>query len=134
EQVPRLIDLVLRVDAATAAARPGDLLDLARELADDDQLDLLLQALSLLYRDVAQVALRGDAAALSFAEQRALLAERAQTLGALQSAERVAAIAATQEAIERNANAEIALDALLFGFATGRLEPLRLVVRQPRRA
>jgi hypothetical protein len=46
----------------------------------------------------------------------------------------VAAIAATQEAIERNANAETALDSLLLGFATGNLEPLRLVVKQPKRA
>jgi hypothetical protein len=71
---------------------------------------------------------------LSFGSQEALLAARAAQLGATHAAERVGAIAATQEAIERNANTETALDSLLLGFATGNLEPLRLVVKQPKRA
>jgi len=131
--VEQLVELVLRVDKAVAAARPGDLLDLAKELADSDQLDLLLSTLSLFYRDVAQLALDRADAQLSFPEQRVTLEARATQISAVEAAERVAAIAATQEAIERNANAEIALDSLLFGFATGNLNPLRLVVPKPRR-
>jgi DNA polymerase-3 subunit delta' len=131
--VERLVELVLRVDKAIAAARPGDLLDLAKELADSDQLDLLLSTLSLFYRDVAQLALAVADTDLSFPAQRVTLDARAAQISAVEAAERVAAIAATQEAIERNANTEIALDSLLFGFATGNLNPLRLVVAKPRR-
>jgi len=136
DTLQRLVDLVLRIDAAVAAAQPGDLLDLARELADADDLDALLAALALFYRDVAQVALQVHVGpvGLSFESQEALLATRAAQLGATHAAERVAAISATQEAIERNANTETALDSLLLGFATGNNEPLKLVVKQPKRA
>ena len=131
--VERLVETVLRIDRAVAAARPADLLDLAKELADSDQLDLLLSTLSLFYRDVAQLALAGGSE-LSFPGQRAALEARAAAVSAVEAAERVAAIGATQEAIERNnANAEIALDSLLFGFATGNLTPVRMVVPKPRR-
>jgi DNA polymerase-3 subunit delta' len=133
DTLQRLVEVVLRLDAAVAAARPGDLLDLAKELADTDPLEPVLSALSLFYRDVAQIALRVPDAVLSFPESVEVLQTRANQFGAVHSAERVAAIAATLEAIERNANAEIALDSLLFGFATGNLEPLKLVVKQPRR-
>lgn len=131
--VEKLVDLVLRVDEAVAKGKPGDLLDLAHELADDDQLELLLSALSLFYRDVAHIALQTPDPSLSFPHLMPALAVRAQTLGALACAERVAAIAAAGEAIDRNANAEIALDALLFGFATGKFEPIKLVAPKPRR-
>jgi DNA polymerase-3 subunit delta' len=131
--VEKLIELVLRVDTAVATAKPGDLLDLAHELADSDQLELLLSALSLFYRDVAHIALHTPEPSLSFPHLLPVLSTRAEQIGALQCAERVAAIAAAGEAIDRNANAEIALDSLLFGFATGNLMPLRLVVRQPKR-
>jgi DNA polymerase-3 subunit delta' len=131
--VEKLVDFVLRVDEAVASAKPGDLLDLAHELADNDQLELLLSALSLFYRDVAHIALQTPEPNLSFPHLMSALTARAQSLGALACAERVAAIAAAGEAIDRNANAEIALDALLFGFATGKFEPIKLVAPKPRR-
>lgn len=131
--VEKLIDLVLRIDEAVAAGRPGDLLDLARELADSDQLELLLSALSLFYRDVAHIALQTPEPNLAFPHLTSALSARAQSLGALACAQRVEAIAAAAEAIDRNANAEIALDALLFGFATGTFEPIKLVAPKPRR-
>jgi DNA polymerase-3 subunit delta' len=131
--VEKLVDVVLRVDEAVAAAKPGDLLDLAHELADNDQLELLLSALSLFYRDVAHIALQTPEPSLSFPHLMSALTARAHRLGALACAERVAAIAAAGEAIDRNANAEIALDALLFGFATGKFEPIKLVAPKPRR-
>lgn len=117
DQAERLLSLALRIDEAVAAARPGDLLDLAAELAQSEQLELQLSTLALFYRDVAQLSLRDDAATLSFPHQTALLRERADRLGARAAAERVAAIAETNDALDRNANAETALDALLFGFA-----------------
>jgi hypothetical protein len=131
--VERLVERVLRVDEAVAAARPGVLIELSHELADDDQLPLVLSALSLFYRDVAHVALQMPAPQLSFPHLLTNLRGRAAQLGARACAERVAAIAATDEAIDRNANAEIALDALLFGFATGRHDPVKLLAQKPRR-
>lgn len=131
--VEKLVDVVLRVDEAVAAGKPGDLLNLAHELADNDQLDLLLSTLSLFYRDVAHIVLQTPEPSLSFPHLQPALRARAQTLGALACAERVAAIAAAGEAIDRNANTEIALDALLFGFATGKFEPIKLVAPKPRR-
>ncbi|HEY2735368.1 MAG TPA: AAA family ATPase [Polyangiales bacterium] len=117
ERAQRLLELVLRIDRAVTASKPGDLLDLAAELAQSEQLELELSTLALFYRDVAHVALRDDPERLSFPEQRALLAERAERLGARGAAERVAAIAETSDALDRNANPETALDAMLFGFA-----------------
>jgi hypothetical protein len=117
ERAQRLLELALRIDRAVTASKPGDLLDLAAEMAQSDQLEIELGALALFYRDVAHVALRNDPERLSFPEQRELLSERAQRLGARGAAERVAAIAETSDALDRNANAETALDALLFGFS-----------------
>jgi DNA polymerase-3 subunit delta' len=117
DQAERLLAWALRVDDAVVAARPGDLLDLAAEVAQSEQLDLLLSTLALFYRDVAQLALRDDAT-LSFPHQSAVLRQRASLLGARRAAERVAAIAETTEAMEEfNANPETAIDALLLGFA-----------------
>jgi DNA polymerase-3 subunit delta' len=112
----RLLALALRIDDAVSARKPADLLDLAAELAQSEQRDLLLSTLALFYGDVAQLALRDDPR-LSFPHQRELLRERARGLGARRAAERVGAIAETFDALERNANPETALDALLLGFA-----------------
>lgn len=131
--VEKLVEQITRVDDAVAQARPGALLDLAHELANSDQLPLLLSTLSLFYRDVAHVALETPQPLLSFPHLSPLLRARAERLGAEQCAQRVAAIAAADEAIDRNANAEIALDSLLFGFATGQFEPIELVAQKPRR-
>jgi DNA polymerase III subunit delta' len=116
DQAERLLSLALRIDEAVAAARPGELLDLAAELAQSEQLELQLSTLALFYRDVAQISLRADAQ-LSFPHQSELLRARAGRLGARAAAERVAAIHETNDALDRNANPETALDALLFGFA-----------------
>jgi DNA polymerase-3 subunit delta' len=117
DQAEHLLSLALRIDEAVAAARPGELLDLAAELAQSEQLELQLSTLALFYRDVAQISLRADASRLSFPHQTELLRARAGRLGARGAAERVAAIAKTNDALDRNANPETALDALLFGFA-----------------
>jgi DNA polymerase-3 subunit delta' len=117
DQAERLLELSLRIDAAVTAARPGDLLDLAAELAQSEQLDMLLATLALFYRDVAQVALLDDPSRLSFPHRTDVLRERAALLGPRRAAERVAAIAETTDALDCNANPETALDALLLGFA-----------------
>ena len=117
DQAERLLALSLRIDEAVTAARPGDLLDLAAELSQSEQLDMLLSTLQLFYRDVAHVALHDDPGVLSFPQRTDVLQRRAALLGPRRAAERVAAIAETAEALELNANPETALDALLLGFA-----------------
>jgi DNA polymerase-3 subunit delta' len=120
DNVKQLLDQVLSVDAAVAARRPGELLDLAHTLADHPEVESLLGALQLFYRDVAACALQGEGSALAFPGHAELLRTRADALGPLRAAERVSAISEVLEAIELNGNPEIALDALLFGFASGR--------------
>jgi DNA polymerase-3 subunit delta' len=118
DNAQRLVEWVQRIDTALASQKPGDLLDLAEELARNEQLPILLNTLALFYRDVAQLALRGADASLAFAQSTEVLQRRAAQLGPLRAAERVAAIATTAQAIEeRNANPETALDALFLGFA-----------------
>jgi DNA polymerase-3 subunit delta' len=117
----RLLELVQRIDAAVSAGRPGDLLDLADQLAKSEQLGLVLEALSLFYRDIAQLALQPERAQLAFPELGSRLQQRAASLGALRAAEHVSAIAHLVEAIDLNANPETGLDALLLGFASGNL-------------
>jgi len=113
----RLLDTVLRADAAVADRRIGAVLDLADEIAGSDERHLLLDTLALFYRDVATLALIGPAAVLSFPQRAELIASRADMVGARRAAERVQTIDATREALGRNANPETALDAMLFSFA-----------------
>ncbi len=113
----RLLQFALQVDAAVQARRPGALLELADELAGSDDRALLLDALRLFYRDVASCAVLGDEAPLAFAAHAELIRKRAATLGAARAADQQRAIAVTCEAMERNANPEVALDALFFSFA-----------------
>jgi DNA polymerase-3 subunit delta' len=113
----QLLEFALRVDEAVQARKPGTLLDLADELASHDHRDLLLDTLSLFYRDVASRAILGDGAELAFPQQSELIQQRAAALGGGRAAERQRAIAVTREAMERNANPETALDALFFSFA-----------------
>lgn len=129
DNVQQLLEQVLSLDAAVAAQGPGELLDLAHSLAGDERIETLLGALALFYRDVATWALRGESAELAFPGCGERLRARADSIGAVRAAERVSAISSVVEAIELNANPEIALDALLFGFATGRDRGLVAVPR-----
>jgi hypothetical protein len=70
---------------------------------------------------------------LAFPEQRALIQERAQRLGASAAAESVRSIFNTADTIERNANPETALDAMLLGLAYPDLTHTALVVPKRKR-
>jgi len=111
-----LLDWALRLDEAVDARRPGALLDLAEELARSGDRDLVLETLSLFYRDVAAAAL-GNAETLLFAHRSDEIEARARQLSAGDAAGRFAAIQETFTSLDRNANAEVTLDALLFGMS-----------------
>ncbi|MFW5920898.1 MAG: ATP-binding protein [Polyangiales bacterium] len=109
-----LLELALEVDAAIGRRKPGTLVDAAERLAKSDDLPLALETLSTLYRDVACAVLGLGDDALAFRHAADRVRERASALDAARAADRVARIRETADALEHNANAEIAVDALLF--------------------
>jgi DNA polymerase III subunit delta' len=117
DRAHKLLELSLRIDAAVHERRGAALLDAAEELASHDEREILLDTLALFYRDVANTALLGSEARLSFPQQSAVIAQRAQELGASRAAARVQAIEASGEALARNANPELTFDAVLFAWS-----------------
>lgn len=111
----RLLEFSLRVDDALQHGAPGTLLDLSEELARSDDLPMLLSALALFYRDLGAVALGVGAQSLGFQHAAPTLIERAQLATAQRFASRVQRIHQTFEELQRNANPELAINALLFG-------------------
>jgi DNA polymerase-3 subunit delta' len=120
DQSQRLLDWALRVDAAVGTGAAHDLLDLGEELARSEQRETELWTLELFYRDVAAAALGLDDSGLAFAERADTIRACAARIGARAAAERVALVGQFAEDLTRNANAEIAADALLFAMAAGR--------------
>jgi DNA polymerase-3 subunit delta' len=128
-----LVELALRVDDAAHAGKIAGLLDLAEQLASRDDRELVLETLALFYRDVAALAVDPGGMPLAFPEQRALILERAQRLGPSAAADSVRSIFNTADTIERNANPETALDAMLLGLAYPDLTHTALVVPKRKR-
>ena len=128
-----LVDLALQVDDAAHSGKIAALLDLAEQLASRDDRELVLETLALFYRDVAAAAIEPERTPAAFPEQRALIHERAQRLGARAAAESVRAIFNTADTLERNANAETALDAMLLGLAYPDITHTALVVPKRKR-
>jgi DNA polymerase-3 subunit delta' len=114
-----LTELALRVDAAVEEARPGPLLDLAAELARDDDLELILETLALYYRDLAAVSLDlSPGQSWAAGRQQGSLQQRAGELGARRAADRAELVQRAAENLERNANTELQLDAMLFALGS----------------
>jgi DNA polymerase-3 subunit delta' len=118
QKVGPLLDLVLEVDATIAEGKLGPLLDLAERLAEQEDLPLIMETLARLYRDMAGAALGSPAEELLFNRHIPAIGKRASRNGARRAADRVQLIFRTAESLERNANAEIALDALLFALGS----------------
>jgi DNA polymerase III subunit delta' len=114
ENAEPLLDVALRIDAAVAASRPGTLIDEAEALARSDRLPLVLDTLATLYRDMACTALGQGDEALIFRHAAAAVRERAARVDAHRAALRVELIQEAGAALERQANAQITMDALLF--------------------
>jgi DNA polymerase-3 subunit delta' len=128
-----LVEIALRVDDAAHAGRIGALLDLAEQLAPRDDRALVLETLALFYRDVAAAAVEPEMPPSAFPEQSALIRERAERLGAAAAARSVQSIFNTADTIERNANPETALDAMLLGLAWPSVTHTALVVPKRKR-
>jgi DNA polymerase-3 subunit delta' len=110
----QLFGLARHIDATLDRSEPGPLLDLAEELARDDDLALVLETLAMFYRDVAAAGFGVPTGELLFSHQSDTVCTRADRLGSGRAAKRVDLIFRTCENLERNANPEIALDAMLF--------------------
>lgn len=110
----RMLALATRIDAAVRKEEPVELLDLSEELAHNQDLMLILETLTGFYRDQAADALglpRDYSPIEPDASKPAPLSDKT-SVG--EATERVRLIQHTRDAIERNANRQIALDALLF--------------------
>lgn len=110
----RLLELAMRVDETVAQGGPGDLVDTAAELAHLDRLPLALETLATFYRDIACAASGLADDDLAFRHVASSVRERAGRLDPGSASSRVERVRDTAGALERNANAEIALDSLLF--------------------
>ena len=106
-----LVGRALALDDALATGRPADLIVQAEQLARDDDLTLILEVLGVFYRDVCALSL-DPATEVVLDAQLPRVRNRAATLRAGQAASRVEAIRRTTDSFERNANRELALDAL----------------------
>ncbi len=109
-----LLERALTLDELTVTGGPGALVKAAEELARGDELAAVLDALVTFYRDVAAASLGLPDDALAFRHSAAQIRARAARLGAAVAADRVEALEEARVALERNANAEIVVDALLY--------------------
>jgi DNA polymerase-3 subunit delta' len=107
-----LLALAMRVDAAAAAGRPGDIVLAAEEVARFEPLSRALDALARYYRDVAAAALGRSDASLAFRHRAAEIRARGEQLGAARAARACELLRVLDEQLAGNANKEIALGAL----------------------
>ena len=115
-----LFDLALDIDEAVAQPAPGQLVETASRLAKHDRLPLALDTLLRFYRDVARVCAGASDDVLAFQHYRPALDRCAQSIDVGRAAARVGLITAALADLEVNANATIAMDALLFRMRTAR--------------
>ncbi|MGD8824707.1 MAG: AAA family ATPase [Myxococcales bacterium] len=113
--VEELTSLVFTIDDAIRGAGPGALVDLAEQLAQRDDLELTLLTLQTLYRDLSARALGLPASGLAFAARADDLEGRANSERSGSAAARVSLIHDCVRSMQKNANRQAALDALLFG-------------------
>jgi DNA polymerase-3 subunit delta' len=113
-----LLERALAVDLAARERRPGQLLERAEELVKDDPAQGL-EALATFYRDLACLAAGAPPEALRFRHAREALAPRAKVQSLEAILRREALVKAAQSALEGQANPQIAMDALLYGLASG---------------
>ncbi|MCA9530150.1 MAG: hypothetical protein KC543_08435 [Myxococcales bacterium] len=125
-----MLALALDVDAAVASRRPGRITDAAEALAKAEPLAVALDALGRFYRDVACVAVgaadTGGAPEddprpthLAFGDALDTLRQRARGLSVMEATRRVAAVERARRSLARNANVQLAMDALVFGMSRG---------------
>lgn len=111
-----LVDYAFSLHETSHKGGPGVLIEAAEALAKLDAPDrnMALETLALLYRDLAVIVTDAPRSllAMRFAAERVV--EAASGLDVATLTKREARVHATLEAIERNANAQSALDAMMF--------------------
>jgi len=108
-----LLERAVAFDLCLAQPRPGDLVQLAEELAREPDLPLLLETLITFYRDVACAAEGLPATALDFRQLADTTLKRGAQLGSAAAAARAELLADVSRQLERNANCGLAMDALV---------------------
>lgn len=108
-----LLSRAVALDEALAKPRPGDLVNMAEELAREPALGLLLETLTTFYRDVACAAEGLPDSALDFPSLASTSRARGATLGSSGAAARVELLSDVARQLERNANGGLAMDALV---------------------
>jgi DNA polymerase-3 subunit delta' len=109
-----LLERAVALDEVATTGGPGALVRAAEELARDDAMADVVDAMAIFYRDVAVAALGLPDAMLAFRHDAAPIHAAAARLGAARAAERVEALEEARLALERNANPQIVLEALLY--------------------
>jgi DNA polymerase-3 subunit delta' len=108
-----LLERALRVEQALTSPDPGRMIQLSEELSKADDCLSVLDMLSILYRDVAALALGMPRTSLRLPSAHEDTNSLAKTLGAERAAQRVHKLSAIPELMTRNANLQITLDHLL---------------------
>ncbi len=108
-----LLEHAIRIDQRLERGEPGRLIELSEELAKNPDLLLIVETLSLFYRDVAASALDLPAHHLYFRQQKEYIDACAKRLGPARAAARVQRLATLSDLLNRNANPQITLDHLL---------------------
>ena len=113
--VEELTGLVIALDDAIRAGRPGTLVELSEQLARRDDLELALLTLQSFYRDLSVSALDVAEEHLGFTAHAEELRRRAKSVSPDGAAARVSLLHDCVQSMRQNANRQVALDALLFG-------------------
>ncbi len=111
-----LLDAALALDEVCTVGKPGEMVRASEDLVRGEaELRVVLEALVTFYRDVAAAALGLGDERLAFRHRADVIRERAERVGARKAAERVEMIQEALVALERNGNAQIVVDSLIYG-------------------
>lgn len=119
-RVEDLFELAVSIDRAAAERKPGTRLDRADALRAAEDPQLALEALAIFYRDLVQLLAARDPVALAFSHREAELRVRARELDIERAAEAESIVRKSIHNLERGANTQIALEALIFELAGAR--------------
>lgn len=111
-----LLEAALALDEVCTVGKPGEMVRASEQLVRGEaELAVVLEALITFYREVAAAALGLADEKLAFRHRAEVIRERAARVGAREAAARVELIQEALVALERNGNAQIVVDALIYG-------------------
>jgi len=120
ERAQQLFELAMRIDEVTDGHRPDQLVDVADELAKQEDLRAALEGLGAYYADLARAALGVSDEGLAFRHEASSIRQRGEHLGARRAAARVELLTAIFEDLDGNANKGAAMDSLIFRLRSAR--------------